>query len=1319
MSVDDEQDYFDYEGVIWKLKKGLTGSYWKEHWARLASDDQGNLGFLQWPGKVCPKDTEPPKYIFQLKDCHIEESSLRKYCFQLSIPNEKEKIVFALNDFDTFEAWHEILSEFMMENHNAGLNQNSSHATSIMLNNELPIVPEQKTDNKTPSVVSNVDEGAKSSVSSQHRFNNALKANKLSISEKIYITNSSNNNHSSKMKIKTDLYTKDEKSNMNDNDAFFNYLKPLKEDLIADFFYENDVTKNPLNPSIKENDLRKLFRRIDSSLNSTFTCAYIKREIFNETAGSLVQYKSFKQWWEKHKEIINSYNKSKLFNINSIFSSSNLSNINNSETCHNQILSENSLLFCGIIDNQNINQSNLFSFLLRARVPHAKESYKSKIDRLRQIVTTPDNNFDWNEVYQEALEKTFSTQNCRINQLNDTSYNNNGGDDQSIDFKSVISNNHKQNQIKTNEFPTSESYRQAFTEEDIFKSSIEFVEVKSAFNEIATKGAKIIIDEYTLPNTLKTIPEIFITNNVNINTSSNTAFPQKTSHVFKYCGLLFTICESQPTRDDLNPSESHKKQLFMIDMMKHKELGNELKGLISIQNSIELLYTSFQINEKWQYEKSHSKYYDKSHNYHHNEDNNNKNQFFKPCTLLSTLIDYCGFRINVIAPIRIEEKNTLLHGYSKQYEGLFVDIYPEINNIITKISSDLNLKMNQIIVSLSNKIISENEEKNILNEQSVTILSSDLQVHEAIDDARIFLLNFKQLFPSLLSKQSNEMVFNNNNNNNLLSKMNLMRPEFIKQYSESLISSSILTNNLHFTDNNNNNNTDNNNNNNYINNNIQNMKSHLKACSYLYTTLLPQISIKLDEFNNNCMSFDSFSITEYLHNNGINIHLMGILFTLSKSPYSKHLLLCEMIGRACKVLLRYSLRTLIRKGKVESILAEIRNKSRKHDFIEQQELNLLQRKELILDFYNTIFGKNVKNDYFWEVTLNDILFDKFGIKLCKADRSVLIYMPQLLHSIQYHTNTFLHDISYSLLQNQSFSTTINYNNKNNNNYNNNITNPFTFDHFINVLNPNNKMKLSSLFKTGEMLTIISLGDHYLSQSFLKEAILLYNQQLSLLSLFLNDNFQNNQLIFATKYEPTQETLDNNNNNNCSLINHHYLNQILLIQYKLILTLYLNNEYTIAKEMIININKKHAQMRCNMTFIRILMILMCIEFKEYHNNINSNNNNKNNNHDNNNNNNNNNNNQREDKSRIYFDCCYEMICLLVTNIHPFISLLMTLYSDLYSSILTIQPDQTSIPALHNVTVSPGGDIIMNKSYASHAKTMMLLSRSTLIKSVSMS
>jgi len=156
----------------------------------------------------------------------------------------------------------------------------------------------------------------------------------------------------------------------------------------------------------------------------------------------------------------------------------------------------------------------------------------------------------------------------------------------------------------------------------------------------------------------------------------------------------------------------------------------------------------------------------------------------------------------------------------------------------------------------------------------------------------------------------------------------------------------------------------------------------LKAYQQLYTVLIPQVAVKLDDLL--AMPLDSYGVTQYLHRQGLNCRHMGGLFSLCKNPSSRYILLSEIVARSCKTILFQSLRYFTRKGKGMSIQAEYRGRSKEIDFRTHQDQIITDRAQVVLDFFNLVLGHGSETADFWKgtpLTMSHLSRSRFGTNL--------------------------------------------------------------------------------------------------------------------------------------------------------------------------------------------------------------------------------------------------------------------------------------------------------------------------------------------------
>merc|ERR1719460_3493808 len=152
---------------------------------------------------------------------------------------------------------------------------------------------------------------------------------------------------------------------------------------------------------------------------------------------------------------------------------------------------------------------------------------------------------------------------------------------------------------------------------------------------------------------------------------------------------------------------------------------------------------------------------------------------------------------------------------------------------------------------------------------------------------------------------------------------------------------------------------------------------------------------------------DSHSLVTFLHSRGVNIHHLGLLYTMCKLPHVKQLLLCEMIARAAKSYLVGLLNDVGNNAISSSVLAQARGQSTRRDFLEHRNKTIDLVATTIVDFYNALLGYqgSVGTDstnILWCEVLPRLLFKKFALDVSALGQDEITHLPQLFSALQYN-----------------------------------------------------------------------------------------------------------------------------------------------------------------------------------------------------------------------------------------------------------------------------------------------------------------------------
>ena len=424
----------------------------------------------------------------------------------------------------------------------------------------------------------------------------------------------------------------------------------------------------------------------------------------------------------------------------------------------------------------------------------------------------------------------------------------------------------------------------------------------------------MIVDDYSLPIRYKTVKLLYSQHLDDAGVSSDNGAATNNEEVYGYGGLLFRMIDNPANERDTAPSEMRLKYMSSSDNISHKIAGNEQRGSFSMQRAVAQIY-------------------------HENITRDNGKaqsveevavRSLKLCTLLSTLVDYAGFRVSVFCPIDIDEETTLVYGHSKT-EDIFVNSLPAVRTILPKIAQELNLATTRRMMLITTVPL-HLRRSNPVAANAVDLISKDLQAHRCAD-GRTYLINFQSLLPSDLPRPStNDLVTHTLRQEFIGSFLQPVSSDTLRGSSEDDVFSAISD-------------------------------SNIQACSFLYSVLLPEMAAKLDGLV--AMPVDSYGLTHFFHTHGANMRHLGVVLSLSRTPFVRRILLTEAIARTCKVLLNQTLREIARRGKAESLQAEYRGRSIEENYLEHMELLHKNRRTAVLDMFNLLLGSGEASVNFW------------------------------------------------------------------------------------------------------------------------------------------------------------------------------------------------------------------------------------------------------------------------------------------------------------------------------------------------------------------
>jgi len=233
---------------------------------------------------------------------------------------------------------------------------------------------------------------------------------------------------------------------------------------------------------------------------------------------------------------------------------------------------------------------------------------------------------------------------------------------------------------------------------------------------------------------------------------------------------------------------------------------------------------------------------------------------------LMALVDYLGYRLIAISVLPIS-KDTIVYGSADAGQHVYNDC-PELERKMACAATLLNLKPHQVGLDA---------------EHQVTLYSAgDLEGHQVNDE--FYLLDFSRAFPPC--------TYDRSKRNSYLFR--LLRPEFVKNYKESLCSdaySGFVT---------------------------VSCQEHIdqveEATRVLLRQEVPRVAGKLDGLTEKQKR--RLDVKEFLHENGINLRYMGLVRHHVKCAEIKGRLFIYMVARVVKHQIRGKMREQMKKWKL-------------------------------------------------------------------------------------------------------------------------------------------------------------------------------------------------------------------------------------------------------------------------------------------------------------------------------------------------------------------------------------------------------------------
>ena len=889
-------------GTVYQKEKGaLMGSSWNKKYAYV---DEFKL--LVWktdkPSKKSSKEFEAtnPRCGFIVEECIFAESSERRYAFTITDSQTYQTILLAAEDARQYEAWHEMVSR-----------------------RRIQVIVSQQRQARDRDVQAKKDDEQR----------------------------------------KLDLRTRD-------------------ADLTREFFRKKDMVASDINPAIDAQHVQHLMSLLDRNIPEHAARVALREMGIDAKTGSIT-LAEFGQWWkayclETNGAAVAAAPASEQPDPPKRASTASTAAAADASVALTKTAvrfdASHSLHFSSFLDAELKTSRALRADILSAPLPNARHAPIPD-----PVILESDN---WNDVYQRLVEQASAAfvllpyvtrEQQQYEQARQADVRHREAAMQakagrrSKDGKATAAVMPPSSVAATEGFEM--HYRaQEMTLVDSVAACRALGKFQGEFLSTAVAGARLIIDEYVLPAEEKT-KGVIILNTGSLQEGLRRAFDRAlrvgeaheadggedsdappVEEVYGYGGLLYRIAAVTATEQDAHPSAERGRYLAGADELFHKLAGNEHRHLLCVQSAVARAHRDYSRDALAAHEedaiwvdrddhaaepapiKSRGAKNDpypprppkdatlKLYPHHAKDALAQGHKFHYPCTLLSAVIDYGGFRITALCPTNIDEASTLVHGFAPA-GGVFVNAYPDgVAPMLNRVASQLNVSLERRVMNAVPSLGRHPDDWGAQCEPlspepcEVDILSREIQIHDCRDvDQRLYLINLRGVMPSDLPRRDT---------NDLLTHS--LRPEFVASLGAPLVPEALRSVNedalgddgeerfaadsAGFAD------------------EYMSPAAHdvMGACAHLYTSCLPALAYALDELT--VLPIDSYTLSKCFHLHGASMRQMGIIYSLCSHVFCQQTLMAEAVARCCKVLLRKALRERWRRSKAASLIASMRQK---------------------------------------------------------------------------------------------------------------------------------------------------------------------------------------------------------------------------------------------------------------------------------------------------------------------------------------------------------------------------------------------------------
>ena len=538
--------------------------------------------------------------------------------------------------------------------------------------------------------------------------------------------------------------------------------------------------------------------------------------------------------------------------------------------------------------------------------------------------------------------------------------------------------------------------------EDAFGKGLRVQSLQEQMLQVAVGTTRQIIDEYPLPARLKTVQPIDIASTVSEDKGEAAEDDRfATEDMYIEHGLLFRIVRggtphggaaagAASSSSALEVGPHVTPLLGDVHMRARKEAGNEIRSMSELQQAATKI---FQLRVV--------------HNNPGGDDGeeagggaggNGSGGQAPPssgasgarlCTVLSCVVDYCGYRVFVMTIPPVEGARTCVYGRVEE-SGEFIATHQPLRQLMADCAKELNLKAHDVVKEGS---LGENGQYRDQNDAAMTIVTSvDTQGHLCSDN-RLYVVNLAKQFPPDLPLPGSEE-----------SSAYQLRPELVRNYhARGPLSSDAFRDAMDIGDLGDAHDRDN--------------TEVAKASQWMREHVIPDLCATLDSLE--VFVFDGPALTDVLHAEGVNVRHLGRIAELTRLPHVRTLTEVEMVARVCKNVLNASLRRLrdtwnhptfktlgesAGGGHADSAGGGWQRQARSEAIDALQQLT----QDCVVDFFNLVLGGGAEVGRFWTQVLLPSCRRKFEyprheseIRFERFDRSRL---PLLFAALQHQTN---------------------------------------------------------------------------------------------------------------------------------------------------------------------------------------------------------------------------------------------------------------------------------------------------------------------------